>query len=45
MYVSRELRLDEEQGLVDEFSPGTYGRFTANAELIAKFGPHADARC
>ena len=40
MYVSRELRLDEEQGLVDEFSPGTYGRFTANAELIAKFGPH-----
>ena len=33
MYVSRELRLVD--GLVDEFSPGTYGRFTAKAELMA----------
>ena len=38
MYVFREHRL--EYGVVDEFSPGTYGRFTAKAELIAKFGTH-----
>ena len=33
MYVSRELRLVG--GLVDEYSPGTHGRFTAKAELEA----------
>ena len=40
MYVFREHRLED--GVVDEFSPGTYGRFTAKAELIAKFGTHAN---
>ena len=40
MYVSRELRLVN--GLVDEHSPGTYGRFTAKAELEANFGTHDD---
>ena len=39
MYVSRELRLVG--GLVDPYSPGTYGRFTAKAELEANFGTHA----
>ena len=38
MYVSREARLID--GVVDQFSPGTHGRFTAKAELIAKFGTH-----
>ena len=38
MYVSRELRLVN--GLVDVHSPGTYGRFTAKAELEANFGTH-----
>ena len=38
MYVSRDLRLVA--GVVDEFSPGSSGRFTAKAELIAQFGPH-----
>ena len=40
MYVSRELQLVN--GLVDDYSPGTYGRFTAKAELEANFGTHAD---
>ena len=40
MYVSRELRLVG--GLVDPYSPGTYGRFTAKAELEANFGTHAE---
>ena len=38
MYVSRELRLVN--GKVDEFSPGTHGRFTAKAKLEANFGMH-----
>ena len=43
MYVSRELRLVD--GLVDEYSPGTYGRFTAKAELEANFGTHDAFGC
>ena len=41
MYVSRELLLVG--GLVDEFSRGSSGRFTAKAELIAQFGPHPES--
>ena len=39
MYVSRDLRtVPETGGKVNEFSPGTSGRFTAKVELLAKFG-------
>ena len=38
MYASRELRVVN--GIVDVYSPGTYGRFTAKAELEANFGTH-----
>ena len=39
-YVTRDL--DIVGGTVDPNSPGSHGRFTAKAELVAYFGTHAD---
>ena len=38
-YVTRELRLNGVE--LDQFSPGTHGRFTAKAELTAYFTKHS----
>ena len=39
-YVTRDLLVNK--GVVDIFSPGSHGRFTAKAELMAYFGAHDD---
>ena len=38
MYVTRDLRIKGAE--VDDFSPGTHGRFTAKAKLTAYFTRH-----